>query len=125
MDKITNQIKSYKFEVKDEDDDDDDFEEINDCKYYSIDTLKKRFSNLASSSILHLKVHSIERHIEESQVILNLSKLEFDILCFFESKIVEGTPPKSSIILKGYQEPAGMPTKVTKGGVFNLYQKWN
>ena len=37
MDKIINQIKSYKFEVKDDDDNDDDFEEFNNCKYYSVE----------------------------------------------------------------------------------------
>ena len=50
-------------------------------------------------------------------MVLNLLKFEFDILCFSESKIVEGTLPKSSIILEGYHEPVGMPTKATKGGV--------
>ena len=85
MDKITNPIKLYKFEVKDDDDDVDDFEEINNCNYYTVDTFRKeKFSNLASFFILHLNVHSIEPHIEEIQVVLMLPKFEFDILCFSE-----------------------------------------
>ena len=40
MDKITNQIKSYKFEISD--DDNNDFEEMSDCKYYNPEQLKKR-----------------------------------------------------------------------------------
>ena len=33
MDKITNQIKSYKFEISD--DGNNDFEELSDCKYHN------------------------------------------------------------------------------------------
>ena len=39
MDKITDQINSYKFQVKD--DEDDEFEDINDCKYYSAESFRK------------------------------------------------------------------------------------
>ena len=77
--------------------DDDDFEEIDDWKYHRVDiSRKEKFSNLEGFSILHLKVHSIQLHIEEIQVVLNLLKFEFDILCFSESKAVEGTLPKCS-----------------------------
>ena len=71
---------------------------------------------------MHLHVHSIERHIDEIQVFLDLLKFQFDVLCFSESKIVEGFNPKTSILLEGYQEPLGMPKKATKGGVL-IYVK--
>ena len=71
---------------------------------------------------MHLNVHLIERHIDEIQVFLNLLKFQFDVLCFSESKIVEGSNPKTSILLEGYQEPIGMPTKATKGVVL-IYVK--
>ena len=122
MDKITNQLKSYRFDISDFDGD-DDFEEVPECKYYLPDDFKKEnFSKLDNFSILHLNVHSIERHIDEIQVLLNLLKFEFDVLCFSESKIMEGTNPKSSINLEGYQDPVGMHTKATKGGVL-IYVK--
>ena len=71
MDKITNQIKSYKFEIND--DDNNDFEEISDCKYYNPEQFKKKkFSSSNSFSMLHLNIHSIERHIEELKVVLEL-----------------------------------------------------
>ena len=44
MDKISNQIKSYKFEISD--DDNNDFEKLSDCKYYNIKQLKKKDSQL-------------------------------------------------------------------------------
>ena len=75
-----------------------------------------------SFSVLHLNIHSIERHIDEFQLLFDLLKFKFDVLCFSESKIMEGTTPKTSIILDGYQEPVGMNTKATKGGVL-IYVK--
>ena len=103
MDKITDQINSYKFLIKD-DDDDDEFEEINDCKYYSADSFRKaKFSTSNSFSVLHLNVHSIERHIDEIQVLLDHLKFDFDVLWFSESKIVDCTLPKININLEGYR----------------------
>ena len=88
---------------------------------YCVDSFKKaKFSTSNSFSILHLNVHSIERHIDEIQVLLDHLKFNFDVLCFSESKIVNGTLPKTNINLEGYQEPIGMPTKATKGG-FLMY----
>ena len=71
---------------------------------------------------MHLNIHSIERHFDEIQILLHLLNFEFDILCFSESKLLEGINPKTSIYLEGYQEPIGMPTKATKGGVL-MYVK--
>ena len=48
MDKITNQIKSYKFEIND--DDNNDFEEMSDCKYYNPEQFKKRNSQVQTAS---------------------------------------------------------------------------
>ena len=82
MDKVTNQIRSYRLEIND--DGNDDLEEMTVCKYYTIDDFKKEnFSNSNSLSILHLNLHSIERHFDEIQVTLNLLKFQFDILCFW------------------------------------------
>ena len=40
-----------------------------------------------------------------------------DVMCFSESKILEGVTPKTSINIDGYQDSISMPTKATKGGV--------
>ena len=42
---------------------------------------------------------------------------KFDIICFSESKIIKGIPPKTDISIDGYQEPLSTPTESTKGGV--------
>ena len=83
-----------------------------------ISNRKENFLNSNSFSILHLNVHSIG----EIQVTLNLTKFHFDILCFLESMIIDGIGPKTNIMHDGYQEPIGMHTKVTKGGVL-IYVK--
>ena len=44
MDKITNQIKSYKLEISE--DDNNDSEEMSDCGYYNIEQFKKRNSQV-------------------------------------------------------------------------------
>ena len=73
MDKITNQIKSYKFEISD--DNNEDFEDTSNCKYYTPVQLKKeKFSSSNIFSVLHLLIHSIERHIEELKIVLGTAK---------------------------------------------------
>ena len=42
---------------------------------------------------------------------------KFDIICFSESKIIKGIPPKTDISIDGYQELLSTPTESTKGGV--------
>ena len=69
-----------------------------------------------------LDIHSIEHHFDEIQILIHLLNFEFDILCFSESKSLEGINPKTSILLEGYQEPIRMPTKATKGGLL-IYVK--
>ena len=71
---------------------------------------------------MHLHIHSIERYIEELKVELELRAFKFDILCFSESKIVNGETPKININFEDYQDPVSMPTKATKGGVL-IYMK--
>ena len=59
------------------------------CNQYNIDDFEnEKQSILEKFSALHLNVHSIERHIGKFQVFLSLLKLEFNVLCFTESKII-------------------------------------
>ena len=75
MDKISNEIKSHHFDISN-DDESDDFVEMTSCKYYRVDEYKKeKFSDSNSFSVLHLNIHSMERHIVEFQ-------LQFDLLKF-------------------------------------------
>ena len=81
MNKVADQLRSSRFEENSEDS--NDLEDIVSCKFYNIDDFKKeKFSKLYTISVLHLDVHSIERHIDEIQVFLSLLDFDFDVLCF-------------------------------------------
>ena len=98
--------------------------EINmNCKYYGTeDFIKAKFKENKTLSILHLNIHSIERHVEELRIILQMLNFKFDFICISESKIQKDRPPLVDIKLDGYQSPVGTPTEATKGGVL-IYVK--
>ena len=101
----------------DNQDDTDDSPPIN-CNYYDIDEFSKaKFDSSKSFSILHLNIHSINKHIEELRICLNILNFKFDIIALSESKILKGKEPVMDINLVGYHDPIGTPTEATKGGV--------
>ena len=106
------------------DDDEDDDVEINmNCKYYGTDDfIKAKFKEEKTFSVIHLNIHSIERHIEEFRIILQMLDFKFDIICISESKILKNRNPLTSIDIQGYQKPIGTPTESKKGGVL-IYVK--
>ena len=76
------------------------------CKYYSIDDFSRsKFNAQKSFSILHLNIHSIQLHIEDFRIILQLLEFKFDIIAISESKLQIGLDPKVDISLTGYQKP--------------------
>ena len=96
-----------------------------DCKYYSIDEFSRsRFNAPKSFSILHLNIHSIQLHIEDLRIILQLLEFKFDVITISESKLQKGLDPKVDISLTDYQNPISAPTEASKGGVL-IYVKSN
>ena len=96
-----------------------------DCKYYSIDDfVETKFNPGKSTSIFHINIHSIEKHIEELRSYLLLCDFKFDVLAISESKLQTNVQPKVDITIEGYHSPLNSPTKATKGGVL-LYIKDN
>ena len=95
-----------------------------DCKCFDIDEFRKqKFNPDKSFSIFHLNIHSIDLHIEELRVALQLLDFRFDFICISESKIERDSPQtQTDICLEGYQDPISTPTESTKGGVL-LYAK--
>ena len=94
-----------------------------DCKYYSIEEFNgKRYNSIKNFSILHLNIHSLEFHIDELRIALQLINLKFDFICLTESKIHKNNEPKTNIEINGYQFPVGTPTEASKGGVL-IYVK--
>ena len=98
--------------------DDDNVNSIINCKYYSIDEFTSaKFKQDKSFSILHLNIHSIELHIDELRIVLEMLNFKYDIICLSESKIYKNVEPKIDITITGYQPPVGTPTEASKGGV--------
>ena len=119
--KINNSV-SKGFDIDDQIEDDDDLQPI-DCKYYTIEEFNgKRHNSIKNFSILHLNIHSLEFHIEELRVTLQMINLKFDFICLTESKIRKNMDPKTNIIIDGYQVPVGTPTEASEGGVL-IYVK--
>ena len=88
------------------------------CKYYTIDEFHTQtFNSDKHFSILHLNISSIEYHIEEFRIVLELLKHKFDFICISESKIRTNREPKVDIKIEGSQQPIGMSTDSSKGGV--------
>ena len=94
-----------------------------DCKYYSVEEFStSNFNSSKCFSVLHYNIHSIQLHIEELRVALQLLSFTFDFICISESKILKGIEPLQDITLDGYQAPISVPTEASKGGVL-IYAK--
>ena len=119
FDQLNREINNYAYDLDTEDNNfGGDIIPAIDCQFYSIDEFSAAHFNANKSfSILHLNIHSVELHIEEFRIILQMLDFKFDIICFSESKIIKGIPPKTDISIDGYQEPLSTPTESTKGGV--------
>ena len=108
--------------LNEEDDNDENFTTTINCNYYSPDDFAlAKFSPSKTFSILHYNIHSVQRHIEEFRVALEMLDFKFDIICLSES-LLKGSKPISNIDIEGYQSPIGTPTDSAKGGVL-IYVK--
>ena len=116
--KLNKVINDYSNDISTSDEYDFDEMPLIQCQYYSIDEFKKKkFNSSKEFSVLHLNIHSVEAHIEELRVILQLIDYEFDFICLTETKVKQNIEPKVDIKIQNYQSPIGLPTEAAKGGV--------
>jgi len=126
IDRLNTAINNNAFDLDsgDEDEEHNDLFSAIDCKFYSIDEFTAvGFNTSKTFSILHYNIHSIECHIEEFQLALQMIDFKFDIICISESKIRKNIDPKVNIDILGFQPPVGTPTEATKGGVLIYVKK--
>ena len=71
---------------------------------------------------MNLNIDSIELHIEELRIILEMLEFQFDFLCISESKLQKDIAPKTDIDIPGFQTPLSVPSEANKGGVL-IYVK--
>ena len=90
IDRFNTAINNNAFDLDsgDEDEENNDMFSAIDCKFYSIDEFTAVGFNASKTfSILHYNIHSIECHIEEFQLALQMLDFKFDIICISESKM--------------------------------------
>ena len=105
----------------DKEDEEDDISPIN-CNYYDIDEFNKaKFNPSKSFSILHLNIHSIQKHIEELRITLNLLNFKFDIIALSESKIQKEQNHLSVLILKDTKSLLALQRKQLKVEYYSIF----
>ena len=115
--KLNNIINQNSFNHDGNNDEVDDQPPV-DCSYYNVNEfLDAKFNASKSFSILHLNIHSIQFHIEDLRIMLQMLNCNFDIIAISESKLQLGVDPQVDINLSGYQNPINTPTEASKGGV--------
>ena len=119
IDKLNNLITQANTRVIHDDDDNDydgpDFDQPLSCSYYSCeDFVKAQFESHKNFSILHINIHSIQRHIEELRVVLDSINYQFDVIAISESKL-KGDP-QIDISISGFHTPYWKFTEAEKGG---------
>ena len=66
-------------------------------------------------SVFHLNISSLQAHIEELKILLELLEFEFDIIGISETKLLKDEQPVTDISLSNYTL-VHTPTEATKGG---------
>ena len=111
---------------EDENYDGDDISPIN-CNYFEPNEFcDAKFDSSKTFSILHLNIHSIQKHIETLQTLLltlESENFEFDILAISESKLKINVPPTVDINIDNYHPPLSCPSEANKGGVLLYVNK--
>ena len=123
LDYLSNLNKKLK-ESTDNSSEDDEDSLLPNCNYYKIsEFVEAKFDSSKSFSIFHINIHSIQLHLEELKLLLQLIDFKFDILCISESKLIKGVKPIIDISLENYHDPIGTPSEATKGGVLIYVSK--
>ena len=91
-------------------------ENKNFCKFYDLDKFaKSKFKSENNFSLLHLNIASLQFHIEDLKILLQILEYPFDIIAISETKIQKGTNTIIDINIPNYQY-IHTPTESTKGG---------
>ena len=121
FDKLNNLINQNSYYTDCDEDDNDEVKSTN-CYYYSTEEYKKaKFKPPTSFSIFHLNIHSIQLHIEELRILLEMLEYKFYIIAISESKL--NNQPTVDINLTGYHTPYCKNTEANKCGTLLYVNK--
>ena len=124
---MNNLIQQQNFSIGEKDHDysnqpDNEFDQPLTCTYFSCDDfVNAKIEAGKNFSILHLNIHSIQRHVEELRVLLHALNFKFDIVAISESKL--NCEPQIDINLQGYHSPHCKFTEAGKGGTILYISK--
>ena len=127
INKLNDLIQQQNFNKEDKDNDysnqpDNEFDQPLTCSYFSCEEfVSAKIDASKNFSILHLNIHSIQRHVEELRVLLHALDFKFDIIAISESKLK--TDPQIDISLPGYHSPHCKFTEAEKGGTILYISK--
>ena len=127
IDKLNNLMQQQNFSSDEKDNDysnqpDNEFDQPLTCAYFSCeDFVDAKIEACKNFSILHLNIHSIQRHVEELRVLLHALNFKFDIIAISESKLK--IEPQIDINLPGYHSPHCKFTEAEKGGTILYISK--
>ena len=86
------------------------------CKYYNIEKFNKaKFKKDKYLSFLHLNIASLQAHIDELKILLQLLNFEFDVIGISETKLIKNEEPVINISLPNYTY-VHTPSEAQKGG---------
>ena len=121
IDKLNNLLQQQNINTTDDKDHDysnqpdNEFDQPLTCSYFSCeDFVDAKIDSRKNFSILHLNIHSIQRHVEELRVLLHALNFKFDIIAISESKLKHD--PQVDITLHGFHAPHCKLTEAEKGG---------
>ena len=93
-----------------------DEEKETSCRYFSIEKFNKaKFKEDRYLSIFHLNIASLQAHIDELKILLQLLTFKFDIIGISETKLIKGEEPVINISLPNYSY-IHTPSEASKGG---------
>ena len=127
IDKLNNLMQQQNFSSDEKDNDysnqpDNEFDQPLTCAYFSCeDFVDAKIEACKNFSILHLNIHSIQRHVEELRVLQHALNFKFDIIAISESKLK--IEPQIDINLPGYHSPHCKFTEAEKGGTILYISK--
>ena len=127
MDKLNNLIQQQNLSTDEKDHDysnqpDNEFDQPLTCSYFSCeDFVNAKIEARKNFSILHLNIHSIQRHVEELRILLHALDFKFDIIAISESKLKNN--PQIDISLPEYHPPHCKFTEAEKGGTILYISK--
>jgi len=111
----------------DEDNPDSDLISPINCNFFDYDEfINAKFNSSKSFSVLHLNIHSIQKHIDSLRTLLatiESDDFQFDIVAISESKLQNNINPITDISLDYYHEPISTPSEASKGGVLLYVNK--